>query len=152
MRLSRSTTITILGTDTLAEDILARLLEREGYNVRHLEAHPRVSMEGLLDGVDLLLTAPGLNAEVRGAFLKAMRSPRKTAAIPVLTISSALKVALLDELSAGAPWHTLFGELVGHIGAALAGAAASAKALVTDCHGAEFPPAPRRMRLCSRAR
>lgn len=33
-------TIVILGADSLVEDILARLLEREGYNVRSLEAHP----------------------------------------------------------------------------------------------------------------
>jgi hypothetical protein len=35
----RPTTIAVLGTDTLVEDILARLLEREGYDVRTLEAH-----------------------------------------------------------------------------------------------------------------
>ncbi len=40
------TTIAILGTDALVEDILALLLEREGYHVRHLEAHPTAPFEG----------------------------------------------------------------------------------------------------------
>jgi hypothetical protein len=39
-RSATSTVVAILGTDALAEDILARLLEREGYTTRHLEAHP----------------------------------------------------------------------------------------------------------------
>ncbi len=96
-----TTTVAILGTDTLAEDILARLLEHEGYSVRHLEAHPTGLIDGLPDGVDVLLLAPGLDDGVRETFLEAIRRTPKTADIPVLTLSSALKLALLDELSAG---------------------------------------------------
>ena len=36
----RPTTIAILGADTLAEDILAKLLREAGYETRLLEAHP----------------------------------------------------------------------------------------------------------------
>ena len=123
----RPTTTAILGPHTLAEDILGRLLELEGYDVRHLEAQPSGLMDELLDGVDILLLAPGLDAELREGFLEAIRSTQETAAIPVLTFSSAFKMALLDELSASAPWPSLFEELVGQIGSALKGAAASAK-------------------------
>ncbi len=133
--------VAILGTDALAEDILARLLEREGYHVRHLEAYPTDPMDERLDGVDVLLLCPGLKDGAREAFLEAMRGTQETAAIPVLPLSSALKLALLDELSAGASWSGLFEELVGQIGAALQRAAASAGALVVEGSGAEPPPA-----------
>ncbi len=62
-------TIAILGPDTLAEDILVRLLEREGYAVRSLGAYPSGVVEELLDGADLLLLAPGLDSDVRRTFL-----------------------------------------------------------------------------------
>jgi hypothetical protein len=118
MRHHQPATIAILGADTLLEDILARLLEREGYSTRHLKAYPTGLLDGLREGVDLLLLTPGLDAEVRGAFLEAMRSTPKTAAVPVLSLSAALKLALLDELGASASWRSLFEELVGQIGAA----------------------------------
>jgi len=152
VRHQKPTTIAIVGTDGLAEDILARLLEHEGYSVRHVEAQFAGPVEGLLDGVDVLLLAPGLDTEVRETLSEDIRSTPKTAAIPVLTASSALKPALLDELTARAPWRSLFEELMGQIGAALARAAASAGSLIAEGSGAEPPPAPRPMLLCSRAR
>jgi hypothetical protein len=127
-----TTTVAILGPDTLAEDILVRLLEREGYATRLLEAYPAGVVEELLDGADLLLLAPGLDSDVRRAFLEAMRSIPKTAALPVLPLSPTLRQALLDELSASTSWRSHFEELVGQIGAALERAAASARALVVD--------------------
>ena len=135
------TTIAILGAGALAEDILARLLEREGYSTRVHEAHPIVLTEGSLDGVDVVLFAPGLDSQVREAFLEAMSTTPQTAAIPVLPLSSALRMALLDELAGSAPWRTLFEELVGQIRAALARAASSAGALVVEGSGAQPPPA-----------
>jgi hypothetical protein len=70
-----------------------------------------------------------------------MRSTPKTAAIPVLSLPAALKLALLDELGASASWRSLFEVLVGQIGAALQiGAAASARALLVEGRGGE--PAP----------
>ena len=92
-RSATTTTIAILGPDTLAEDILVRLLEREGYAVRSLGAYPSGVVDELLEGADLLLLAPSLDADVRRAFLGAMRSTPKTAAMPVLPLSSALKLA-----------------------------------------------------------
>ncbi len=128
-----TTTVAILGTDALAEGILAQLLHKEGYATKILGAYPTGVVDELLDGVDLLLLAPGLDSDVRRAFLETMRSTPKTAAMPVLPISPALKLALLDELAGSAPWRSLFEELVGQIGAALERAATSAKALVVDC-------------------
>jgi hypothetical protein len=129
--------VAILGTDALAEDILARLLEREGYTTRHLEAYPTDPMDERLDGVDVLLLCPGLKDGAREAFLEAVRSTQESAAIPVLPLSSALKLALLDELSAGASWRSLFEELVGQIGGALT----RAGAFVVEGRDAEHPPA-----------
>jgi hypothetical protein len=134
------TTIAILGADTLGEDILARLLQQEGYATRHLEAsYPTGFVDDEpLDGVDVVLLSPALDAEVREALLEAMRSTPNTAVMPVLTLPAALKLALLDELSASASWRSLFEELVGQIGAALARAATSAGALLVEgCGGGE---------------
>ena len=132
-QVSTSTTVAILGTDTLAEGILARLLEHEGYNTRILEAsYPMRVVDELLEGVDLLLLTPGFKADVRGAFLEDMRDNPKTAHINTLPFSAALKLALVDELSAGASWRDHFDDLIGQIRATLENAAASTRALVVD--------------------
>jgi cellobiose-specific phosphotransferase system component IIB len=125
-------TIAILGTDTLAEGILARLLEREGYATTIIEAYPTGLVEELLDDVDILLVAPGLKDGVREGFLEAMRNAPKTA-IPVLPLSAALKQALLDEVSVSLCWRVLLKELVQELEYALArGAVASTEALAVD--------------------
>ena len=141
-RSATTTVVAIMGTDALAEDILARLLEREGYTTRHLEAYPTNPMDERLDGVDVLLLVPGLKDGAREAFLEAVRSTQESAAIPVLTLPATLKLALLDELSAGTSWRTLFEELVGQIGAVLQRAAAGAGALLVEGRTAEPPPSP----------
>jgi hypothetical protein len=82
---------------------------------------------------------------VNGRSIAVLSIP-KTAVKPVLALSSVLKVALLDELSASASWRSLFEELVEQMGDTLARAAASARALVVeDCSGespAVQPDAP----------
>ncbi len=134
MQHHQPTTIAILGPDTMVEAILARLLHKEGYATRLLDPNTTGVADELIDGVDALLLTPGLDAEMSGAFLETMRSTPKTAAIPALSLSSALKLAMLDELGASASWRSFFDELVGQIGAALQRAAASARALVAhDC-------------------
>ncbi len=136
-----TTTVAIAGANTLVEGILAHLLEEEGYAVRRLEADPTGLIEDLLYGVDVVLLAPGLKDDVRECFLEAMSTTPETAAMPVLPLSSALRLSLLDEMSAGAPWRTFFEELVGQIGDALASAATRARALVVEGSGAQPPPA-----------
>jgi hypothetical protein len=125
-----TTVVAILGADTVVENALAQLPEGEGHSTRHLEAHPAGLMDELLDGVDILLLAPGLKDGVRDSFLEAMSSTPKAEAIPVLTLPATLKLALHDELSAGVSWGSLFEELVRRIAAALQRAAASAGARV----------------------
>ncbi len=113
------TTVAILGADALAEDILARLLHEEGYATRLLESHPTGPVEELLDGVDVLLLAPDLKDGVRRGFLEAAGGGPGTAAIPVLSVPTTLKLALLDELSAGISWRSLLKGLVHEVEAAL---------------------------------
>ncbi len=113
------TTIAILGAHALSEDILAQLLRSEGYATRLLQPPLTDPAAELLDGVDLLLLSPDLDAVTSGALLEAMRSTPKTADIPVLQVSPALKLALLDELEAGVPWRGLFEELLYEIETAL---------------------------------
>ena len=127
-----TTVVAILGKDTLAEGILARLLEREGYATRIIEVRPTGAPDELLDGVNVLLLAPGLDAGLRRALVEAMRSNPNTAHVQALSFSAALKQALLDELSTSASWRNLFEELIGQIVAALDTAAASTRALVVD--------------------
>ena len=85
-----------------------------------------------------VLTEADIKEGLREGFLDAMSTP-ETSAIPVLTLPDALKMALLDELSAGTSWRTLFEELVGQIGAALASAGAF---VVECCCGPEHPAPP----------
>ncbi len=140
---SATTTVAILGASSIVEAILGRLLEEEGYSVRRLEAsEPPGFVGGPPEGVDVVLLAPGLKDGMREGFQEAMRSTPGTADIPVLPLSSALKLSLLDELAASAPWRTLFEELIGQIGAALGSAASSARALVGQSGTAEPPASP----------
>ena len=119
MREQPTITVTILGANTLVESILARLLEEEGYDVRHLEVRPTSPVDELLEGLDVVLLAPGLEDGVREALTEVLRSAPRTASLPVLPLSSALKMALLDELAVSTSWRALFEELVGQIGDAL---------------------------------
>jgi hypothetical protein len=114
-------TVAILGADTLAEDILAKLLREEGYSTRLLEAHPAGLIGQWLDGADVLLLTPGLNDDVRRSFLGAMKSIPETASLPLLPLSAALEEALLDELAGSVSWRHQFEQLVGQIEAALGG-------------------------------
>jgi hypothetical protein len=135
---STTTVVAILGASSIVENILAHLLEEEGYSVRHHEVDPAGLVEGALEGVDILLLAPGLKDGVREGFQEAIKSTPGTATLPMLPLSSALRLSLLDELAVSASWRTLFEELVGQIGDALKRAASSAGALVVE--GAEPPP------------
>jgi hypothetical protein len=122
-----SATIAILGADTVAEHVLAMLLENEGYAARLLKAPSTAatttvllpeaeggSVEGLLEGVDVVLLwpAPTLRDDTREAFVGAMRSAPATAKIPVLAVSPSLAVASQDELAVEVPLMRQFEQLV----------------------------------------
>jgi hypothetical protein len=135
-----SHTVAILGAKTLVERILARLLEQEGYDTKLLEAPPKAHIDEPLDGVDVLLLTPYLDANTRGAFLHARRSTPEAAhkRVPVLSLSVPLRMALLDELSVNVSWRSLFRGLVQEIEAVLRRAAVSAQTLPVDV--GEPPP------------
>ena len=116
---SPTTTVAILGADTLAEDILAKLLREAGYSTRLLEAHPAGTIDQWLDGADVLLLTPGLNDDVRRSFLETMRSSPEAASIPLIPLSATLEEALLDELAVEVTWRQQLDRLVRQIEAAL---------------------------------
>ena len=115
----RPTTIAILGADTLAEDILAKLLREEGYSTRLLEAHPTGLVDQWLDGADVLLLTPGLDDDVRRSFLEATRSIPETASVPLIPLPAAFEEALLDELAVEVSWRQQLDRLVRQIEVAL---------------------------------
>ena len=98
---------------------LQSAIEEEGYSTRSLEADPTGLIDELLDGVDALLLSPYLDADVRRAFLGAMRNISKAQRIPVLSLSVSLKAALLDELAVSVFLAEPLKELVQEIEAAL---------------------------------
>ena len=113
------TTVAILGADTLAEDILAKLLREAGYSTRLLEAHPTGLVDQWLDGADVLLLTPGLNDDVRRSFLEATRSTPETASVPLIPLPAAFEEALLDEMAVEVSWRQQLDRLVRQIEAAL---------------------------------
>jgi len=128
------TTVAILGANTLVDRILARLLEHEGYDTRLLQARPMGHIDELLEDVDVLLLSPELDADLRGAFLDAMRSTPEAVhkRVLVLSVSVPLRMALLDELSVNVSWRSLFRGLVQEIEDALRRTEARAQTLPVD--------------------
>jgi hypothetical protein len=121
------TTVAILGSDTLGEHVLALLLEEEGYAARLLKAPPTAatttlllpeaeggSVEGLLEGVDVVLLwpAPTLRDDAREAFVGDMRSACAKAKIPILALSPSMAVASKDELAGEMPLMRQFEQLM----------------------------------------
>jgi hypothetical protein len=90
------TTIAILGGNSVAGRALEALLQGVGYDTRLIEDPPERSPEQLLEGVRLLLLAPTLSAESRETLLAEMDSTLDATNIPVLTLSTSLKEALVE--------------------------------------------------------
>jgi hypothetical protein len=55
-----TTTIAILGADTVVGRALCALLEGSGYRTVPIDTYPTGIVDELLDGADLLLLPPGL--------------------------------------------------------------------------------------------
>ena len=133
MTRQQPTTVAILGANTLLDRILLRLLKEAGYDAKLLNASTAVPMDELLDGVDVLLLSPYLDADERRGLLNALRStPEAAQRIPVLSLSVPLLMALQDELSVNVSWQSLFGALVQEIEANLGKAEVGAEALPVD--------------------
>ena len=84
-----TTTIAILGCDTVVGRTLSLLLEGHGYQTILLDSYPTGIVDELLDGADLLLLTPKVDQGVREAFLGAMgKSTPQKAEMPVISLST----------------------------------------------------------------
>ena len=116
-----TTTVAILGADTVVGSALSALLEGSGYRTTSIEAHPTGIVDELLGDADLLLLAPRLDEGVREAFLGAMgkRVPQN-ADMPIIALRTALEQAPLEEEGImSVPWPCETKVLVERIEAAL---------------------------------
>ena len=67
-----TTTVAILGFDTVVGCTLSLLLEGHGYQTTLLDSYPTGVMDELLEGAHLLLLTPRVDEGVREAFVGAM--------------------------------------------------------------------------------
>jgi hypothetical protein len=119
----QTTTISILGADTVVGSALRALLEGSGYKIIPLDAHPTGVVDELLEGADLLLLAPRLDEDAREAFLGAMgKSAPQGAEMPVIALTTTLEEGLPEEEGVlRIPWPCETKALVERIEATLAG-------------------------------
>jgi hypothetical protein len=93
-----TTTIAILGCNTVVGRSLCVLLEGSGYNTVLLDAYPTGVVDELLDGAHLLILTPRVDQGVREAFLGAIgkRVPQKRD-MPVIALHTTLEEDLPEE-------------------------------------------------------
>jgi hypothetical protein len=114
-------TIAILGADTVVGRALSALLEGSGYRTTPLDSYPTGIVDDLLGGADLLLIAPRLDKDARGAFLGAMgKSAPQRADMPVIALTTTLEEDLPEKEGViRVPWPCETKVLVERIEAAL---------------------------------
>ena len=128
-----TTTIAILGADTVVGSALRALLEGSGYRTAAIDAYPTGVVDALLEEADLLLLAPRLDEGARDAFLGAIgKSIRQRASVPVIALRTALEQAPLEEGVLSVPWPCETKVLVERIEAALLDAAEASDAPPTQ--------------------
>jgi hypothetical protein len=118
-----TTTIAILGADTVVGSALCALLEDSGYRTTPIGSYPTGIVDELLEGADLLLLAPRLDEGVREAFLGAMgKSAPQRADMPVIALSTAVEEGLPEKEGVlRLPWPCETRVLVERIEASLSG-------------------------------
>ena len=121
--LSVTATLAILGGDAVVGRALEALLQGLGYDTLLIEECGTSKPEQLLQGIQLLLAAPTTDTESRERFLAGMRGTPDTAAIPVLTLSTAVDKDL-DDGPGLVLWPCRMEDLRSEIEAALLTAAA----------------------------
>ena len=129
-----TTTIVILGCDTVVGRSLSVLLESSGYETTLLHSYPTGVVDELLDGVHLLLLTPRVDQGVREAFLGAMgkRVPQK-ADIPVIALHTTVEEDMPEKEGViRVPWPCETKDLVERIEAALLDAPAAPNAPTAD--------------------
>ena len=110
-----TTVVAVLGTNTVGNSALALLLKSAGYDTRRIERDLPGLANGLLEGVDLLLLAPGISNRTREGILSVVRDNPTTAHTPVLTLSSAIAETPSDESGPVVGWPIPIEELVRRI-------------------------------------
>ena len=128
-----TTTVAILGADTVVGRALCLLLEGSGYGTTPIDAYTIGVADELLEGADLLLLAPRLDEGVSEAFLGAMgkRTPQR-ADMPVIALTTAVEESPQDEGVQSVPWPCETKVLVERIEAALLDAPEISAALTTQ--------------------
>ena len=129
-----TTTIAILGCDTVVGRSLSVLLEGSGYKTTLLDSHPTGVVDELLEGAHLLILTPRVDEGVREAFLGAMgKSTPQKADMPVIVLTTATEEELPEKEGViRVPWPTETKVLVDHIEAALLDAPAAYRAPTTQ--------------------
>ena len=93
-----TTTVAILGADTVVGRALCALLEDSGYRITPLDTYPTGVVDELLEGADLLLLAPRLDGGACEAFLGAMgKNTPQRADMPVILLSTTLEEDLPEK-------------------------------------------------------
>jgi hypothetical protein len=125
-----TTTIVILGCDTVVGRSLSVLLEGSGYETTLLDAYPTGVVDELLDGAHLLILTPRVDQGVREAFLGAMgKSTPQKAQMPVIALSTSVEEAPPEEEGViSVPWPSESKVLIERIEAALLDAPAASAA------------------------
>ena len=125
-----TTTVAILGSDTVVGRTLSLLLEGSGYHITLLDSYPTGVVDELLEGAHLLLLTPRLDEGVREAFLGAMgKSTPQKAEMPVIALHTAVEEDLPEKEGViSVPWPTETKVLVERIEAALLDAPAASSA------------------------
>ena len=116
-----TTTIAILGCDTVVGRSLSVLLEGSGYKTTLLDAYPTGIVDELLEGAHLLILTPRVDQGVREAFLGAMgKSTPQKADMPVIALHTHLEEDLPEKEGViSVPWPCETKVLVDRIEAAL---------------------------------
>jgi hypothetical protein len=129
-----TTTIAILGCDTVVGRSISVLLESHGYNTVLLDSYPTGVVDELLDSAHLLLLAPRVDEGVREAFVGAMgKSTPQKAEMPVISLHTALEEDLPEKEGViSVPWPCETKVLVDHIEAALLHAPAASSSPSTQ--------------------
>jgi hypothetical protein len=82
-----TTTVAIIGANTVVERALAQLLVGEGYSISLLKSSSTGVVEEQLDGVDLVVLSPGLTSGACEALLGTVRStPHRRTATPRIRV------------------------------------------------------------------
>jgi hypothetical protein len=129
-----TTTIAILGSDTVVGRSLCVLLEGSGYKSTLLDAYPTGVVDELLEGAHLLILTPRVDEGVREAFLGAMgkKTPQK-AQMPVIALHTAPEEDVPEKEGViGVPWPCETKVLVERIEAALLDVPAGSRASTTQ--------------------